>query len=422
MANVKFAKGTITPSTSTAGFDDGCIYFNLSTCQILLNNGGSVFTFSGLNNQVYQSRTTSTSNFAVLLRGTAGLPEDSSVDKTDAAHFSSLLYMSPGNSALYLEKANLIIKRSDTDTNTIKGVGHLCVGKSNNITSTMGSCVALGTSNSLQNSKNIAIGDSNTIYDNEYSAGIGRQLIVGTSNISSLLTRVYVGQYNNYENQGQFCVGTGTSNSARYNGFRVDGNGATAKCYGLSSFSSSGAGVAETWEWEDGNVNREDRRGKFITLEGDKIRIASPSDKYILGVIDPAPFVVGGVYAEFWKNRFKRDVFGKILTEEVEVPAELDEQGNIIRPAGIIQKAIENPEFDPTLKYISRDERIEFAEITSKGIVVMIDDGTCKVDSYATVGEGGIATTSDTNYTVRVIERIDETHIRVYIDSVFINN
>lgn len=54
MANVKFAKGTTTPTYSTSGFTDGCIYFNTSTKKIYLRNSStsaasSVITFDGNN-------------------------------------------------------------------------------------------------------------------------------------------------------------------------------------------------------------------------------------------------------------------------------------------------------------------------------------------------------------------------------------
>ena len=45
MANVKFAYGTTTPSTSTSGFDDGCIYFNTSSKSIFLRQGSNVYNF-----------------------------------------------------------------------------------------------------------------------------------------------------------------------------------------------------------------------------------------------------------------------------------------------------------------------------------------------------------------------------------------
>lgn len=47
MANVKFAYGSATPTTSTSGFDDGCIYFNTSAKKIYLRQGSSVYEFNG---------------------------------------------------------------------------------------------------------------------------------------------------------------------------------------------------------------------------------------------------------------------------------------------------------------------------------------------------------------------------------------
>lgn len=41
MANLKFARGTTTPTYSTSGFDDGCIYFNTLNQNIYLRNGTS---------------------------------------------------------------------------------------------------------------------------------------------------------------------------------------------------------------------------------------------------------------------------------------------------------------------------------------------------------------------------------------------
>jgi len=214
-----------------------------------------------------------------------------------------------------------------------------------------------------------------------------------------------------------FIIGNGANIGLGSNAFRVTTAG---NAYGLSNFSGSGAGVAELYEWQDGNPDNEDRRGLFVTLDGEKIKIASPADDYILGVIDPCPYVVGDVQSEIWKDMYLKDVFGEKIVETVEVEETTDEFGEIV-PAHTEERWMLNPEYDPTQTYISRDERTEFVAITSKGKVVMIDDGTCQVNGYCTVGENGIATASETNYAVRVMERIDDTHIKVYIDSIFIN-
>lgn len=47
MANVTFAYGTTTPTTSTSGFDDGCLYFNTASRKIYFRKGSVVYTFDG---------------------------------------------------------------------------------------------------------------------------------------------------------------------------------------------------------------------------------------------------------------------------------------------------------------------------------------------------------------------------------------
>ena len=121
--------------------------------------------------------------------------------------------------------------------------------------------------------------------------------------------------------------------------------------------------------------------------------------------------MIGDAAGLEWKDKYLKDIFGSYIYEEVEVPAKLDEDGNIIKEAYTRTQKVLNPAYDETQEYIARTDRKEFAAITSKGKVVMIDDGTCVINGYATVGANGIATYSSDNYAVRVLERIDETHL-----------
>ncbi len=74
------------------------------------------------------------------------------------------------------------------------------------------------------------------------------------------------------ENTGDiFIVGNGTV-SSKSNAFRVAANG---NVYGTKAYTASGADYAETFEWLDGNPDNEDRRGKFVTLDGEQIRLAT---------------------------------------------------------------------------------------------------------------------------------------------------
>ena len=49
------------------------------------------------------------------------------------------------------------------------------------------------------------------------------------------------------------------------------------------------------------------------------------------------------------------------------------------------------------------------------GKLVMVDGGTCRVNGWANVGDGGIAVRSDMATRYRAMSRLDETHIRILI-------
>ena len=191
-----------------------------------------------------------------------------------------------------------------------------------------------------------------------------------------------------------FIIGNGNSD-ARSHAFRVTFDG---KAYGLSAFNSTGADYAEYFEWEDGNINNEDRIGLFVTLEGDKIKIANEND-FILGIISGNPSVIGNSVDDQWYNMYVRDKFGVIQYEEIEIEDHKE----------LAMKL--NPNYDPNQTYIPRSQRSEWGVVGMLGQLVVIDDGTCQVNGYCNVGANGIATKTDTGY--RVLKRIDDTTILV---------
>ena len=204
-----------------------------------------------------------------------------------------------------------------------------------------------------------------------------------------------------------FIIGYGTA-STKANAFRVT---AAGKCMGAQLFGSSGADYAEFFEWRDGNKKAEDRRGLFVTLDGDKIRLATAADDYIVGVISANPSVVGDVQSENWHGMYKKDVFGQPLTETVEVPESTDEETGEVVSAHTITRYVVNPDYDPDEEYTSREFRKEWACVGLMGKLVVVDDGTCEVNGYCKAADGGKATKSDTGY--RVMKRIDSTHIQI---------
>lgn len=206
-----------------------------------------------------------------------------------------------------------------------------------------------------------------------------------------------------------FMIGCGTASAAK-NAFRVTSGG---KCYGTMSFGTSGADFAELFEWADGNPNNEDRRGLFVTLDGEKIKLANTDDDYI-GIISGSEAFIGNSASEEWHGKYLTDVFGTKLSQSIEVPAQIDEKtGKVIKEACTTTQYVLNPDYDPDEEYVMRENRKEWGTVGMLGQVVVVDDGTCVVGGYVKPSTNGIGTSSDVGY--RVMKRIDENHIKVLV-------
>lgn len=215
-----------------------------------------------------------------------------------------------------------------------------------------------------------------------------------------------IGEYNVENNEGFFIVGCGDS-STRANCFRAARNYTYGK-----SYQTSGADYAEMFEWADGNPYDEDRIGLFVTLDGDKIRIANSSDNFILGITSGVTSVTGDEGDE-WHSMYVTDIYGRPHMVETLVPAIISDDGRIISPEHYEYKAEINPDYDPSEKYIHRKDRKEWDTVGLMGKLVLNDDGTASVNDYVWPSYNGIATKSNTPTKFRVMERLDETHIKV---------
>lgn len=244
--------------------------------------------------------------------------------------------------------------------------------------------------------------------DYSHAGGVGTQaqriqMAIGKYNKSS------TGAGGMAETTGDaFIIGNG-SQTTLGNAFRVTFAG---KVFGLSAYGSSGADYAEYFEWIDGNTNNEDRTGYFVTVDGEKIRKATAEDTYILGIVSATPCVEGDVQSESWRDMYLKDVFGRKLTETVEVEETTDENGNVV-PAHTEKRWILNPEYNPELEYVSRDERKEWSAVGLVGKLVAYQDGTCVVGGFCTVGNNGTATASLDNNGYKVLKVIDSEHVLV---------
>jgi hypothetical protein len=162
------------------------------------------------------------------------------------------------------------------------------------------------------------------------------------------------GKFNSlHAHDNLFIVGNGKGIDERSNAFRVNEKG---QCYAQRSFNNIGADYAEYFKWQ--NIPEEKLQSLFVTLDEDKIRLATKEDDYILGIISTNPGVIGN--------------------------SPIDE----------------DRENDP-----------EYAVVGLMGQIVVEDDGTCKPNRYCYPGENGVATASKTGY--RVMKRIDDNHILV---------
>ena len=194
-----------------------------------------------------------------------------------------------------------------------------------------------------------------------------------------------------------FVIGNGINSTALSNAFSIQFDG-TVKAKSTITASTT-ADYAEFFEWLDENPDEEDRVGYFVTLDGNKIRIATSTDDYILGVVSGEPFVLGNGDCDTWNGMFLRDEFRRTIYEPAPKMIEiLDSEGN---PTGEFEEAEGefegtrpklNPEYDHTQPYISRFDRKEWAPVGMLGVLAVRHDGTAKVNGYVTVNAGGIAT------------------------------
>ena len=216
--------------------------------------------------------------------------------------------------------------------------------------------------------------------------------------------------------QYSFVVGNGTSDTSRSNAYTLDwqGNGTFA---GTVS-SSTGADYAEYFEWKDGNPNNEDRVGYIVCLDGDKIVKANTRDD-ILGICSGTAMVLGDSAEWNWSKRYLTDDFGRIIYEDYDVEHEeaiYNPDGELIKEAWIehIHAPKQNPDYDSSKTYIKRADRPEWQIVGMMGKLYVRDDGSCVVNGYADV-VNGIATKATGKTNMRVMERINDSIVRVLL-------
>lgn len=332
-----------------------------------------------------------------------------------------------------MKTRNIPYLRENSSLNSLTGFNNTSVGGiSNHISGTWNTSeysVAVecsGTKNTISNSRDTYINGMNNLLE-----GVADSIVVGTLNtVKGDKTKDQMAKYNavfgydnkiiNYDN----CLVAGSHNRATADNQTIIGvnakqtykssenanilfnigNGSalensamqvdfSGNIYAGGAYKTIGADYAEYFEWLDGNTKNQDRVGLFVTLDGDKIKLANKGD-YILGVISANPSIVGNSAELDWHDKYKTDVYGRLI---------YDESHNLIL----------NENYNDTLEYIPRGARKEYSKVGLLGQLVVQDDGTCEVNGYCMASVNGVATKSDSGY--RVIKRIDKTYIKIIL-------
>ena len=197
----------------------------------------------------------------------------------------------------------------------------------------------------------------------------------------------------------RFIIGSGSSDTPK-NIFRVSWVGNTYIAGTL--YPNGSSDYAEYFEWVDGNPNNEDRIGRFVVLEEDKIRLAN-KDEEPIGVISGMPGVVGNAAEDDWNKKYLTDIYGRSIYEDVEV--EYPDGTKVMEKH---QKL--NPDYDPNMTYVPRSQRPEWDIVGLLGQLIVIDNGKCVAGQRCGVGKDGIAVPGDK---YRVMKRLDKKHIKI---------
>ena len=175
-----------------------------------------------------------------------------------------------------------------------------------------------------------SMGISSLSVGNDTTAMANNSVAIGMGTNAGKLNSFSCGQYNreDYIRDNILIIGNGTSSNIKSNALSVTFDGKLKSASTITAETT--ADYAEFFEWEDGNPNAEDRVGKFVTLNGDKISIAKSNEDYILGIVSGAPFVLGNGDCDVWTGMWLRDDFNRVIYEPAP-KIEFDEESNTMK-------------------------------------------------------------------------------------------
>lgn len=160
------------------------------------------------------------------------------------------------------------------------------------------------------------------------------------------------------------------------------------------------ADIAELFESQNGLAID---LGTIVTLDGDKIRKAQPSDVPI-GVISGTAALVANEKTFHHKGRFLKNEYGVTVTNRKQVEF-TDDEGNISYEWRDVP--VENPDYDPKQDYVSRSERPEWNTVGLLGQIYTNVEKNVIAGDYIN-GRAGIGYKDNVNGKGRVMKITSE--------------
>ena len=203
------------------------------------------------------------------------------------------------------------------------------------------------------------------------------------------------------------------------------------------------ADYGEFFEWHDGNLAQEDRRGYFVTLDGPHIRLAQAGE-YILGVVTNNSGVVGNAAEFTWHGAVVHDEFDQPITQydyysdlqrtvrklghetiglndsQLEEIIQRNEQAwtHFNSPQRKrVKSLVTHPDYDASRPYTPRSARREWSCVGLLGQLVVLEEtpGSCIPGQRVCVssGKARLATAEDMNV-YPVLRRISDRTIVIF--------
>lgn len=207
-----------------------------------------------------------------------------------------------------------------------------------------------------------------------------------------------------------------------------------------AQFNTWAGDYGEYFEWVDGNLGKQDRRGLFVTFnDSEKIRIATSND-HILGIVTETSGVVGNAQELGWVGSIERDKFGQPITvynrlydlrqavRKLNISVEGKTEAQLVEILRVDGRAwgdfndptrvrpmihATTPQYNPLQPYIPRSQRSEWACIGLLGCLAVLEEhpNTCLPGKYVDCSPSGKATPGN-NY--RVLRRLSPDTILIF--------